>query len=193
MDWTGILPIAMTWAGIAALGRRKGWSATVRHGGGFVLGLFALVLTISIMDALRSEARHDTNTPLPPAVTAPEPSLSTVHTPADYRGLASLTSAAVMRSMQLFSKLGDSDTFIYHREIYSPVSTLLDQWPVYYAPEAKDVPEALMDCREAASNWILYLGRATHKNPQELVLRSAEKDLAKTKEKLRLCDDALAS
>lgn len=185
MGWIWLITVVATWAGIAAMGRRKGWSGVIRHGGGFVAGVVALAMTMLVTDSLLKPAM-----PVPQTVVAAQNSKTEI-TPVDYRVLASLTSAAITRSMQLFSTLGDSDNFIYYRDIYSPVSYLLGQWPVYYAPEAKGVPEALMDCREAASNWILYLGRATHKNPPEVVLRSAEKDLAKTKEKLQLCDAAL--
>lgn len=148
--------------------------------------LVVLIFALAGCDQNTNVAPHET-------IEATEPSQSTRHKPANYREVAILTSAAVTRSMQLFDRLGNSDSLIYHREIYNPVSSLLDEWPVYYAPEAKDVPESLMDCREAAANWILYLGRATMREPSALILRDAEKDLSKSKEKLRLCDAALAS
>lgn len=110
---------------------------------------------------------------------------------ADYRQLAVLTMATLSRSAELFAKLGDSDQAVYYREIYNPAMQAAAMWPGIAAPEAKQVPEALWDCQEAAASWVSYLDRATMKNPPDVVLVDARKDMARVQEKTRLCDAAI--
>ena len=111
--------------------------------------------------------------------------------PIDYQHMVLMTIAAVSRSMELFSRLGNSDMYVYNREIYNPVAELAAAWPVYYAPEGKNVPEALWDCREAVVTWTAYLDRATMKNPPDFVVRDAKKDLVKAQQKLNRCNASL--
>jgi hypothetical protein len=112
--------------------------------------------------------------------------------PVDYRQLAMLTMAAINRSADLFAKLGDSDQTIYHRDIYNPAMRAADAWPKPGDTGYKQVPDALWDCQEAAVSWVSYLDRATMKNPPDLVIAEAQKDMARVQEKTRLCDTAIS-
>lgn len=44
--FAALITVAIAWAGFAAFGRRKKWSGVIRHGGGFVAGLFTLVMGV---------------------------------------------------------------------------------------------------------------------------------------------------
>lgn len=139
------------------------------------------------------DQNRNTSSSLPQPTAVTESSQSIQLPPTDYREQARLTLATVKRSVELFERLGNRDLLVYKRDIYTPANAVLLSWPDLHSPEWQKVPEALGDCREAAHLVVIYFDRSTMSEPSALTLREAGKDLAKAKEKMRLCDAALAS